>query len=713
MKHAKMMKYLLLTMLSVSLWSCDKKDDPFSGGDNYIVAFSLTSGGQTISASISDAEIILEKPAGYSLNGATATLTLSENARVLPNPADISDWENEQLFVVTSRDGQKREYTYSVTGGGNEIAGSVVLLTQEEVDAFGEGGATAIAGSLVIGAATGRDSITSLTPLNALKKVGYNVIFKATYAGRALEGLNALETIGGTLRVETSGLKEIRLAALEEVLHVDVASKSLARLECPRLMRVRGDLAFATTDLSAIDMPTLEEVERNLSLDIPDFRNDASSMQALAFPALKRVGGTFSIANLANISKIELQELVSCGAISLTSSASLSTLTLSLPKLETCENALLFDNLAMLQEVTLPSLERVESFTITSCGNLETVDLPKLKEVEKDLDICPFIDMSADGYKKLAALTTVGGVFHVRYGYETRLQTMILPPALKSCQSLQLNDCPTLEKIDVTGINIGELLAEKGSLINLTIKGGKTFNGLLNINAYENSSVAATTTYTYAFPKLEGIEEIGDLYFVPGSRMDDHLTVSNFKKVNRNFTVHSSYASVKTLLVPDLTEVTGNLIVSALNGFTRLEFTSIQKVDGDIIMGTNSYSALFGCETIAFPALVQAGGDVLVYVPNSYITSILMPELATIDGTLRIMYPVDTRYNQTNTTLTNLDGFAKLTSVGEVNIERMMALTSFEGLKNCVANLTDARWQVSDNKYNPTLEDMKSGNWNQ
>jgi hypothetical protein len=709
MRQAKMMKYLLLTMLSVSLWSCDKKDDPFSGGDNYIVAFSLTREGQTISASISDAEIILSKPAGYSLNGATATLTLSENARVLPNPADISDWENEQLFVVISRDGQRREYTYSVTGGESNVEGSVVLLTQEEVDAFGETGATAIAGSLVIGAATGRDSITSLAPLNALKKVGFNVTFKATYAGRTFEGLDALEKIGGRLRIETSGLREIRLAALDEVLHVDVASRSLAKIECPQLTRVHGDLAFATTDLSAIDMPVLEFVGRNLSLDVPDSRNDASSMQALAFPALKEIAGTFSIANFANIAKIELPELVSCGTINVTSSASLSTPAISFPKLETLET-LVYNNLAMLSEVAFPSLERIGSITITNCGNLETVDFPALKEVEKDLDICPFTDMSVDGLKKFASLTTVGGVFHVRYGSDTRLQTMILPPALKDCQSLQLHDCATLEKIDVTGISIGELLAEKGSLINLTIKGSKTFDGLLNINAYENSSNAATT-YTYAFPKFEGIEEIGDLYLVPGTNMGDHLTVSGIKKINRNFTMYNSYLSVNTFSMRDLTEVVGDVLVS-IHGVSKLEFTSIQRVYGNVIMGTNAYTTNIGCDTISFPSLAQAG-SVQVYVPYWGVRSILMPELATVSGMLRVMYPVDTRYNQTNTTLTNLDGFAKLTSVGEVNIERMMALTSFEGLKNCVANLTDAHWQVSANKYNPTLEDMKSGNWNQ
>ncbi|MDR1203278.1 MAG: hypothetical protein LBL58_16840 [Tannerellaceae bacterium] len=90
-----------------------------------------------------------------------------------------------------------------------------------------------------------------------------------------------------------------------------------------------------------------------------------------------------------------------------------------------------------------------------------------------------------------------------------------------------------------------------------------------------------------------------------------------------------------------------------------------------------------------------------------------MTQLTTITDKLVIMAPYDSRWPGKNNTLTNLDGFSSLTSVKTVNVERMKALESYEGLKNCVNILTDAQWKVSDNKYNPSLEDMKAGRWNE
>jgi hypothetical protein len=612
MYKTKAMKYILLMMFSVLLWSCNKnkEDDPFAGSDNYVVSFSLTSRDQTIHASISDAEIIIAKPVGYSLNGATAKVTLSENAGIQPNPAEISDWENEQVFVVTARNGQKKVYTYSVINSGATANGSIILQTQAEVDAFGVNGITEIKGSLVIGATSGRDSITSVAPLNNLKTVSYNVTIKSTYAGKTLDGLVALETIGGTLCIETSGLKEAKFSTLNSVMGGEIVSKSIVKIECPKLTHVYGDFRFSTTNLTVIDMPVLEAVDRDFSFDIPDFRNDVSSMQSLVFPALKNVGGTFYIANQANITKINLPELTTCGAMALTGSATLGTVTVSFPKLEKCKKELLYDNLPKLQEVKLPSLTQAGSFVISSCGDLESIDAPKLKEVDKDLYICPFIDMDTDGFKNLAALTSVGGLFHIKYGYDTPMKNLILPPILKSCHTLKLDDCATIESLNITGIDIKELILERGTLINLTIKGDRIFNGTLTVDAENNSSIA-TGSYSYAFPKFEGIEETGSLKIIPGRI--PVLAIADIKKINGNFQI-VNYGGITTFSVQDLTEVTGDVISRDL-GLAILEFASIRKVGGNILIGGNSIYETFDGETLHFPLLTQAN-SLQIYVSD-------------------------------------------------------------------------------------------------
>ena len=62
--------------------------------------------------------------------------------------------------------------------------------------------------------------------------------------------------------------------------------------------------------------------------------------------------------------------------------------------------------------------------------------------------------------------------------------------------------------------------------------------------------------------------------------------------------------------------------------------------------------------------------------------------------------------------MTNVDGLSSLRNVKTVNIERMDALVSYEGLKNCLNSLTDEnQWKLLGNGYNPSLADMKDGKW--
>ena len=86
-----------------------------------------------------------------------------------------------------------------------------------------------------------------------------------------------------------------------------------------------------------------------------------------------------------------------------------------------------------------------------------------------------------------------------------------------------------------------------------------------------------------------------------------------------------------------------------------------------------------------------------------------MPQLTMVVDSLHIYSS-----GNGNKGITHLNGFSKLTSVKVVAIERMQALTSYEGLKSCLPSLTkENQWIVTNNKYMPTLEDMKAGKWNE
>ncbi|GAB1358995.1 hypothetical protein MASR1M31_07740 [Porphyromonadaceae bacterium] len=76
----------------------------FSGLDNFL------------SVSIKTRKSDLERPSpltalslleNLSLRGATVLFSISENARIEPDPATVTDWDAKQTFTITSFNGAK------------------------------------------------------------------------------------------------------------------------------------------------------------------------------------------------------------------------------------------------------------------------------------------------------------------------------------------------------------------------------------------------------------------------------------------------------------------------------------------------------------------------------------------------------------------------------------------------------------------------------
>lgn len=692
------------------LSSCDKtEDDPFTGGDNYITSFILKNGDQTVTAAIDEDKIIVTAPSTFSLTSATAEVTLSENTSIKPDPATINDWSSEYVFVVTAFNGTTKSYTYTISDTESSVPGSIILRTQTEVNAFGESGTTKVEGNLIIGMGAGRDSITSLTALNKIEEVGYGVIIKSTYASETLDGLSSLAKVGGALQIETSRLLEANFPALTNVMDVKITSKTLEKLSCPTLAEVSGGMNFSTTNLSEVDMPVLTMVNGNITFTVPE-QNDPSALKHIIFPALKQVDGTFEYRMVKDIESIDLPELITCGAINLGyPGTSASMQSVSLPKLEECKGELRYSNLGKLQHVELPLLQHTGSLIVSGCSNVESFNVPKLKTVDGDLNLG--LAASSEDFGVLDALASVGGTFNISFSKATSISTLKLPSTLKSCKALTLFDCATLRHLDITGVEIGELTLERATLLDLTIKGNSTFSGVICLKAATSSNLDSPYSAIYTFPKLDGIREIGGLWVADAQMLHD-LKITGISKINGDIRIDDNYA-IQTLTIQDLTEVTGNIITASLNGITAsdVEFASIQKVGGSIKIA-NTYTP-FSKPTISFPALKEAG-QVEVYVADATIENILMPQLSTITDSLKIAWPDPSNTWKGNQSVKNLNGFSALTSVDVVYISKMQALVSYEGLKNCIPSLTkDEQWVMDFNKYQPTLEMMKQGKWNQ
>lgn len=105
------MKKMLYIIGLLALSGCsDGNADCRLSAENRIVSFSVVSGTVTYDATITDDRIMVSVPYNISLADASASVVLSEAAAVRPDPAMISDWDQEWLFLVTSADGENDRY---------------------------------------------------------------------------------------------------------------------------------------------------------------------------------------------------------------------------------------------------------------------------------------------------------------------------------------------------------------------------------------------------------------------------------------------------------------------------------------------------------------------------------------------------------------------------------------------------------------------------
>ena len=192
-----MRKILILAAAVFAFCGCNDKEEnqPFAGIDNHITSFALTAKDGTVyRAALVGDEIVVSIPRNVSLEGATADYELCEQAILYPDPARITDWDNEHRFRVMAYNQTLRDYAYSVKR--NDVtAGSVALPTQADVEAFAATGATVIEGNLTIGDFSACDDpVTDLAPLAGLTDVRYNIVVGNSFAGEKLSGLENLRS---------------------------------------------------------------------------------------------------------------------------------------------------------------------------------------------------------------------------------------------------------------------------------------------------------------------------------------------------------------------------------------------------------------------------------------------------------------------------------------------------------------------------------------
>lgn len=674
----------LALFIIIAAAGCRKEKSDFSGGDNYITSFQLKQGDMIFQAAISEGQIVLSAPEDFSLDNATATVVVSENARITPDPSGIQNWNEEHTFTVTSYNGTKQTYQYSVVRNVVAKDGDVVLLTQADVEALAALNVTQINGSLTIGAATGLDSVYSLASLSGLKTIQYGLTINATYAGDDLAGLENLETVGSLQIQQNKSLRTVELPKLAAVMSDLIINQSpVTIVRFPELTHIdKGLQILAGNNISEMEFPKLKNIVENLTLT----GATTSLLTVISFPLLEKAGGNISISNWREATTLSMPLLSTTTAVNISGLAKLESL--SMPALTSTGNNVTLSSLPLLTDLDLTSLQSTGGeFFLSSLSQLKnTQGIKSLQSVGGRLYLSGLTALDDAELSGLAQVNTVSGDITLSQVPFKKF----LGFALSQVNSLSINgsNISSIEEINVSNLDVVNTLSVTNVSSVFTLKGKNNFTGSLTL---QNSGPSV----------MEGFEEVNNLNYTMNQNTQPERAI-NIRKINGNATL--SVYNFPTFRMPLLEEVAGAISLTTSDGISIIEFPVLKKAGSatlDVaILPAFELSAL---QTVEGNFSISTGkyrADNLAVLD--------MPSLHTVGGILSLSGYSTNYYN---TKLTQLDGLSSLQNAGGITVSYNMGLTDFTGLKNVLPSLAPANWNVSNNNYNPTYQDMLDGKY--
>lgn len=548
--NVNLLKQLWLLMATaVFAIGCSDNDDPFEGRDNYITSFSLTQGDALLTAQISGEEIILSAPENFSLDNAKAVVGLSENAKISPDPSQVTDWDNEQIFVVTSHNNQDRTYKYKINRVNNICAENVTLNTQADVKEFAGKGYTAVAGNLVVGEYVTADPVTSLELLADLRVVSKNLVINAAYAGENLKGLENLKSVGSLMINSATGIVEIEMTSLEEVTaNVIITGANVYGVNFPALKKIGGKLD-TEVPVKTFSFPALQQVGADLHYVV----TEEALLESLLFQNLSEVGGQVFIEKKLNIKTSKLAKV-------------------DFPKLKKCAELLIGD-VASLNILYFPLLEEVG-------GQLEMAG-------------SEYIDTNFKALKKVQIWTICG------LASDLDLRGMNVG---KLVLKGKLFTSTIARKVIGDDVFNGDISLESVLFPIISVKNIPAFEGFKEVNSITISGFR-NTKVEFSFPETEIVH--GDINLSVNGNISKINCFPVLKKVEGNINTGdwTAFADA-TVELPKLQSVGGNFTTGFLSVTpTKLSLPALTEVGGDFIIGTGQKLA-----AIQAPALKTVKG---------------------------------------------------------------------------------------------------------
>lgn len=686
------------------------------GSDNYIVSFSLTTGADTYPAVIRDGRITVSIPYNVSLEGAQVSYELCEHASIYPDPATVTDWNQEWQFLVSSYDNQNdRTYLYTVERTDIATDGSLTLRTQAEVDAFARSGINTVEGNLTIGGEDEENPVTNLDGLKNLVSVRCDLTITAAYTGETLAGLENL-TACESLRIGSAAhpnetLRQLSLPALKEIKgDLCVYGTALQTADFKSLQSVAGHFVLQSDALLQLTADELTTVAGNMTLIGTTADEAKAPCEQMYFPKLQRIDGTLTLSRFDRLSGLgtTFGVLTQAGALRYEHLALANTF--EFPLIETTGNITVTD-CPILRSVLLPALTDAGSLEITGCPAIETLSFPKAERFDGDVSLAT-----------LPAIKDFGEFL----------------PALKAISGdLSINDLSSLEGV----LDLSVYTFSPNSTLDLRLVAatrltelrGGDFSGSLRIDASSLTPQPEAMPFEITgFKSLDTLRIAGFTHIsalsLPTESCDD-LTIENC----------GSQAPF-TLSLPNLVEVRGTLLCRncgkageansasfprlrnigrqlsfyvGASSFTALEFPLLETIgNGEPVSDDPAddyalYTMPSGCAgEFILPSLQRVNGSMLVSTWNTSTdraVAFRFPSLQSVAGEISVGH---TAYK--NKSVATLD-FSALTAAGAIRIGNLSSVTDFSTFTQALPRLSEQTWSVTDCGYNPTYQQMLDG----
>lgn len=671
---------ILVTILPFLFQGCSE-DTPDFSGDNRILTFALSVGGTEYPAyTEGENKLVIEIPVGVDLTDAEVRYLLSEQATIFPAPEKIRDWNEEQVFKVTSATGVGRSYILRIKRQHPTSEYDIHLTTDAEVRAFGATHTERIRGSLIIGSTTGKDSISDISSLTSLTTVEQSIIINPTFKGRDLAGLRNVREAGGLSIRTTRGLKVAELRSLEQIRGgIELMGESLEEVRLPLLKQVDGTISISSNSFRSLLIENLTELG---SLTV----QQSPTISTVNLPALKKIAGGLTISDAGKLVYLKVRRLEQVeGAISLSSADLLQNV--SFPALSSCGSLSL--SLGKITDLDLPALEEAGRVELDRVPSLVRLSVPKLTRVTGDFTI------KQAGIRSLSdiPLTEVGGKLTIS-GVSFLSHLGVSLEALTHVQSIDIDTYQGAESFDLS----------KSGVKNLTLK---DVPYLQSITLPEQMDEVSLTGFGYvstvedggadAFPEIKGLKQVHRFLFNNywTKKSTEELTFPSIETVTGTITM--SVAMVKQVSFPALKTVhsendkkPASISVNYITNF----YTEPER---------NPQTDIY---TLSCPVLTQADN---IYANCASIGDLKMPQLTKL-GTLdlRCVY-----YSVHNDAMVDLSGLSALEEVNAVSISKYRAFRDFSFAAKAVANGSLTSFNVSQCAYNPSLDDLREGHFTQ